>query len=134
MTLVFLGNTEDPAPVIAAMKRVPLPRTELRFDRLTFFGDVLAALFKENRTLEQYVQALRKALDDAETGYDRKAFRPHITLCRKTAFPSAERNLFPVARPLFHIRLRVKEVCLMASDLSGGTPRYTVIYSKNCGA
>ena len=130
MTLAFLGNVDDPAPVIAAMRRVPLPQTALRFDRLTLFGDVLAALYRPDAALEQYVRALRSALDDAGIGFDCKAFRPHITLARKTAFPSADFRLYPLARPLRGARLPVTEARLMASDLSGDAPRYTAIYTQ----
>lgn len=133
MTLVFLGNTEDPAPVIEAMRRVPVPRTALRFDRLTLFGDVLVALFKQDDALEQYVRSLRASLDDAGIRYDRKAFRPHITLCRKTALPCPDLRLYSFERQLRGVRLPVKEARLMASDLSGETSRYTAVDTQKAG-
>ena len=128
MTLAFLGSVEDPAPVTEAMKRVPVPKAALTFDRLTLFGDVLVALYRKNDALEQYAQALRAALDEAGIHYDRKPFRPHITLCRKTALPYPDFRLYPFERPLRGARLPVKEARLMASDLSGETPRYTTVY------
>ena len=130
LTLAFLGNVEDPVPVIGAMERVPVPKTALRFDRLTLFGDVLVALLKQNDALEQYARALRAALDEAGIRYDRQTFRPHITLCRKTALPSPDFRLFPSERPLRGVRLPVKEAKLMASDLSGGTPEYSAVYTQ----
>lgn len=130
LTLCFLGSVEDPAPVIGAMKAVRVPRTALRFDRLTLFGDVLVALLRPNDALGQYATALRAALDEAEIKYDRQAFRPHITLCRKTALPSPDFRLYPLERPLRGLRLPVKEVKLMASDLSGETPKYTAVYTQ----
>ena len=131
MTLVFLGNVPDPAPVIAAMKSVRLPRETLRFDRLTLFGDVLVALFQPNNALAAYVKALRAALDAAGLPYDRQAFRPHITLCRKTAFPAADFRLLPVERSLHGVRLPVTEVRLLSSDLSGDQPKYTALYTES---
>ncbi len=130
LTLVFLGSVEDPAPAIEAMQRVPVPRTALRFDRLTLFGDVLVALMKKSDALERYVRALRAALDDAGIGYDRKAFRPHITLCRKPALPCPDFRLRPFERGLRGLRLPTAEARLTASDLSGETPRYTAIYKQ----
>ena len=130
LTLAFLGNVEDPAPVIEAMQRVPVPKTALRFDRLTLFGDVLVALLRQNDALEQYARALRDALDEAGIKYDRKPFRPHVTLCRKTALPHPDFRLYPLERGLRGLRLPVKEARLMASDLSGDTPKYTAIYTQ----
>lgn len=131
VTLVFLGNVPDPAPVIAAMKSVRLPRETLRFDRLTLFGDVLAALCQQNGALAAYVKALRAALDAAGLPCDRKAFRPHITLCRKTAFPTADFRLFPFERHLRSARLPVTQARLLVSDLSGDRPQYTALYTES---
>ncbi len=129
MTLVFLGSVPDPAPVIEAMQSVRLPETALRFDRLTLFGDVLVALYQPNDALAAYAKALRCALDAAGLPYDRQAFRPHITLCRKTALPAACR-LFTLEKNLRGPLLRVKEAALFCSDLSGETPRYTALHTE----
>ena len=130
MTLAFLGNADDPAPTIGAMKRVRLPRAALTFDRLTLFGDVLVALFRKCDAADRYAADLRAALDEAGVSYDRQTFRPHITLCRKTSFPSPDFRLSPAERALCGAKLPVKEVRLYASDLSGDTPRYTAVYVK----
>ena len=130
MTLAFLGNAEDAAPAIEALQSVRLPRAALTFDRLTLFGDVLVALFKRNDALERYVTALRAALDEAGVPYDRQAFRPHVTICRKTSLPCPDFRLFPAERPLRGVRLPVKETRLYSSDLSGETPRYTILFFK----
>lgn len=128
MTVVFLGSVEDPAPVIEAMRRTRLPRTALRFDRLTLFGDVLTALYRPDDALTAYAAALRAALDGAGIRYDRQAFRPHITLCRKTVFPYPDFRLFSFERTLRDLRLPAEEARLFSSDLSGDRPRYTALY------
>lgn len=130
VTLCFLGNVKDPAPAIAAMKSVPVPKTALRFDRLTLFGDVAVALLKQDTALSDYVRRLRVSLDDAGVGYDRQAFRPHVTLCRKTALPYPSFRLSAAAKPLAGMSLSVFETRLMASDLTGPTPKYTVLFRK----
>jgi 2'-5' RNA ligase len=130
VTLCFLGEVKDPAPVIEALRQTPLPKTALIFDRLTLFGDVTVALLRRNETLETYVKALRQALDAAGITYDRQAFRPHITLARKTALPCPDFKLYLCARPLQKAKLPVKTVKLMKSDLSGSTPKYAVAFSK----
>ena len=130
ITLCFLGEVKDPAPVTEAIRQLPLPKTALVFDRLTLFGDVTVALLRRNEVLETYVKTLRQALDAAGITYDRQAFRPHITLARKTILPCPDFKLYLCAQPLGKAKLPVKKVHLMASDLSGGTPKYTVIFSK----
>ena len=128
LTLAFLGDAEDPAPAMKALRSVKIPRTSLIFDRLTLFGDVLVAVFKKNDALERYAAALRAALDAAGVSYDRKAFRPHITLCRGTAIPRRDLLRLNVAeRSLRGKRMPVTEARLYASDLSGKTPRYDMI-------
>ena len=133
ITLAFLGETPDPAPVIAAMKRVPLPQTGLRFDRMTLFGDVLVALIKPNEALQTYVRLLREALDEAGIRYDKKAFRPHVTLARKTALPSPEFRLFPFERGLKNTRITVRSAVLFSSDTSGETSVYTALFTQKAG-
>ena len=130
MTLVFLGNAPDPAPVIAAIKSARLPRETLRFERLTFFGDALVGLYQPNSALSAYVKTLGAALSAAGLPFDRQAFRPHITLCRKTALPAADFRLYPFERKLKSARLPVKEARLFRSDLSGPEPRYTILFAE----
>ena len=130
MTLVFLGNVRDPAPVIEALRQVPLPRAALTFDRLTLFGDTLVALYRPNEKLSRYVRALREALDAAGVRYDRQSFRPHVTLCRKTALPRPDLRFGKGEQPLRETRLTVTRALLLRSDLSGDKPKYTTILSK----
>ena len=73
--------------------------------------------------------ALRGSLDEAGVSYDRQAFRPHITLCRKTTLPSPDSRL-SAERTLRGAKLYVEETRLYASDLSGETPRYAVVSVK----
>ena len=131
MTLAFLGNAADPVPSTEALRSVGLPRAALAFDRLTLFGDVSAALFRNNDALDRYVAALRTALDEAGVFYDKNAFCPHVTLCRKTALPSPDFRLFSAERPLRGARFTVEEIRLYSSDLSGGTPRYDAVFTKH---
>ena len=129
ITLAFLGEADDPAAVTGVLGRVPVPQTTLRFDRLTLFGDVLVALVKPDEALETCVRQLRQALDEAGIRYDKKAFRPHVTLARKTALPGGFR-LAPMERGLREAGIRVTQLRLYKSDTSGETAKYTVLYTK----
>ncbi len=127
LTLVFIGSARDPAPIVEALRQIKIPRTALAFHRLTLFGDVLVALLQRDEALEACVRAMRAALDAAGVRYDRQAFRPHITLCRKTALPASGFRPETAGRTLDAARLPVREVRLMASDLSGEKPAYSVV-------
>jgi len=72
MTLVFLGNVSDPAPVIEAVKSVRLPEQTLFFDRLTVFGDVLVALYRHNDAIDEYVKSLQYSPVYIENRQERK--------------------------------------------------------------
>ena len=134
VTLAFVGSVKDPQPAAEALRRVPLPRATLRFEKLALFGDVLAAVLQQNAALEKYVRALRQALDDAGVPYDRQAFTAHVTLARKTAIPCPEGALPAGARPLRSLRLPVNEVRLTESDLSGPVPKYRTVSAVRQGA
>ena len=129
LTLAFLGSVPDPAPAIEALKAVPAPESALSFEKLSLFGDVTVALFLRDAALDAYVRDLRAALDQAGISYDRQAFRPHVTLLRKTALP-ANLWLASFEPRLQTLTLPVKEVRLMQSDLSGEAPEYTAIYIR----
>ena len=133
LTLAFLGETPDPAPVIAAMKHVPVPKTVLSFDRLTLFGDVLVALIRPDGALEDYARALRQSLDEAGIRYDKKAFRPHVTLARGTVLPNAGFRFAEAQRGLQKAKLQTAVTILFCSDTSGETAKYTALYVQNGG-
>ena len=130
MTVVFIGSVPDGAPAVDAMKSVRLPKKTLRFERLTMFGDVLVALYKPDGALSSYAKELREALAAREIPFDRKAFRPHITLCRKTEFPSDDFRLFRFEKSLKGSSLTVSGATLMSSDLSGDRPEYTPLHTE----
>ncbi len=129
MTLTFLGSVPDSAPVIEAMRGIEPARVKLVFDRLTMFGSVLVALFRPDEAAEQYVRALRQALDGAGIKYDRKAFRPHVTLCKDAAFPPSLR-FDSFENTLRGVKIPMEKVHLMSSERFGEATRYTVIYTK----
>lgn len=133
LTLAFLGETPDPAPVTEAMKKVRVPKLKLSFGRLTLFGDALVALMEPDADLEAYTRRLREALDAAGIGYDKKAFRPHVTLARKAALPNTGFRFAEAQRILQKTKLQTARAILFCSDTSGETAVYTAIYTQNGG-
>jgi len=83
LTLAFLGETER---VRAAQEAVLSLRAEsfgLTLAGRGCFGDLLWAGVRESRALDALAARVRAAFDDAGLSYDRKPFRPHITLARR---------------------------------------------------
>ena len=58
----------------------------LEFEGLQHFRDMYFAGSKNNLGLESIVRRIRRALSDKGIPFDRKKFRPHITLARKVSF------------------------------------------------
>lgn len=128
MTLAFLGEVRDPRPVIAALDRVPLQQGAMTFEKTEMFRDILVCAFRVEPQVRQYVRDLRAELDNAGIGFDRKPFRPHVTLVRRAAL--AENGADAVsqaAEPLRAVETSVRRVCLMRTDFVDGRPRYSCI-------
>lgn len=125
MTLTFIGETDKLKEIKEAVAAVPVPTMRIAPDRLTLYGNILVAEMKGNQKLKEYVADVRSALDAAGIEYDRKKFRPHITLVRK-AGGSFKGVAFPRAV------MTVSHVSLMKSVQRDGKIAYTevVVFGK----
>ncbi|HWS76667.1 MAG TPA: 2'-5' RNA ligase family protein, partial [Quisquiliibacterium sp.] len=93
MTLVFLGQTPRALePALLALLRTLPPAGPLRLERLGAFGPRLlwAGPSATPEWLEALSERARAGLDALGAGFDRKAFRPHVTMLR-----SARQGLVP---------------------------------------
>ena len=88
MTLAFIGEYDDPEQVVEVMQKVPLRSFSIKLSGFRSFKDMIFADMEENDNLRDYVKRLRKALVDEEIPFDRKKFRPHITLARRSSLPA----------------------------------------------
>lgn len=125
LTLAFLGEVRDPRPVIGVLERVPLPESIIKIEKPELFRDILVSSFHVSSSLREYVRNLRKALDASGIDYDRKPFRPHVTLVRRASFPGQIPDV-----PLFPDEIPVHYVCLMRTDFIDRRPKYTSLYTK----
>lgn len=108
LTLAFLGEVEAGAvpAVCAAMQTAAscVPPFALRLGGIGRFGTVLWRGVLADESLKRLAASLRAALDSAGIAYDRKPFRPHITLAREVAWregadaPPLPRAVMPVKR------------------------------------
>jgi len=78
LTWVFLGEVEEPHPIMEKLASIaPLPE-EIPIARLGYFGRPPRILFAKAESKVLYDKA--KAFKEA--GFDLYRFKPHITLCR----------------------------------------------------
>ena len=122
LTLAFIGEVEDAAPVKEALKAVAWKPFKLSLDGLGNFGDILWVGTKSGQGLAALVKSVRQALDAAGIAYDRKAFVPHITLVRKAA---GRWQGVPAPKG----EMMVKKVFLMRSDVRDGKRVYKEVMS-----
>jgi 2'-5' RNA ligase len=128
MTLAFLGEVRDPRPVIAALGRVPLPQSTMTFEKTELFRDILVCSFRVDAPLRRYAQDLRRELENSAVGFDRKPFRPHVTLVRRASF-AAEKPDIAADAALREIEIPVRRVCLMRTDFVDGRPKYSCMHT-----
>jgi len=122
LTLVFIGETEDPEPVKEAMQSISFKPFRLSLSEMGTFGDILWAGMKGNQGLSGTAKAVREALDAAGIPYDKKKFQPHITLIRRM---TGSWRQVPAPKG----EMMVKKISLMKSTFKEGKPVYTEIYS-----
>lgn len=82
LTLVFIGEYDDPAKVLEVIRSTELRPFELRLSGAGSFRRLWWAGIDGSAALAAYARRLRRALDEAGIPYDRKKFSPHITLIR----------------------------------------------------
>ena len=124
VTLAFLGDLPaEQADRIPTMTSVASPGFDLVFDRFGSFGRGPRVLWigpgecpKELATL---VGQLRVELDDAGVGYDRRDFKPHVTLARKV-------TKLPELQPPQPVFWPVREFVLVESRSTADGPAYEV--------
>lgn len=124
LTLAFIGEYPDPDKVMDALETVAFTPFKLYLEGFGNFDDLWWAGIEDSPALEAVVRRIRRALANAQIPYDKKAFRPHITLVRKAKleFGMPEVDIDPV-------RMEVYSISLMRSDRGKNGMIYTEIGS-----
>ena len=118
MTLVFIGEYDNPGKVKDVIKKVPFPEFRLSLSDKGNFGNILWAGVKGNQKLKNYVKDLRAALSAEAIPCDKEKFVPHITLVRKISSPKPYEIRIPKAD------MMVKRASLMKSEQRDGKTVY----------
>lgn len=122
LTLAFIGEMDDPAPVEAALQSVTVRPFRLSLSEMGSFGNLLWIGLKGSRELYTATADVRTALDEAGIPYDRKKFVPHITILRKM---TGTRDSVQAPKG----EMTVRHISLMRSDVKDGKRIYTEVFS-----
>lgn len=85
MTLIFIGEYDDPDEVLDLMEEIPFEHVQLKPKEIRKLNDLYALIFEEDQNLNAYVRKLKRKLEENGIPYDRKSFLPHVTLLRKAS-------------------------------------------------
>lgn len=83
MTLAFIGEYGNPDDVLDVLEEVQFRTVPLSFSDVYMHREMCLLSIARNPGLESYVRRLRRALAEKGIPFDRKNFKPHITLVRK---------------------------------------------------
>ena len=131
MTLAFLGEVASAAPALAALEAVPFPRIDAEFVSVTQLRDLLFCELRVQKAFADSVGALRDVLEARNIPFDRKPFRPHITLVRRAEF-SEFTSVQACGRTLRGVRFGIDRVQLMRTDFVNRCAKYTVLLTCMC--
>ena len=86
LTLAFIGEYPDSDKVMDALESVWDGPFEITFSGVGRFDDLWWIGIQDNEALSQLVKRVQHSLSEAGIPYDKKRFKPHITLLRRADF------------------------------------------------
>ena len=129
LTLAFIGEYGNPDEVLDAMERISFRPFDIRLDGYGKFGDLFWVGISGEDELSKVVSRLRKELSDDEIPFDRKKFKPHITLIRKASCKGD--GSIPVSY-ISDCGMTVKRISLMKSERGKKGMIYTELGGVDC--
>jgi 2'-5' RNA ligase len=115
LTLAFIGEYPDPDMVVESIGELKADPFEIRLEGLGSFGKLWWVGIQKNESLAQVVRVLRRRLAEGDIPFDRKKFKPHITIVRKPHGGEAYRPDKEAGR-LPEASMVVDHISLMRSD------------------
>ena len=129
LTLAFIGEYPSPEDILDVMEEVTFDPFDIEIDGVGMFNDLFWVGLSKDTVLDNYVKKLRKALADNGIPFDKKGFRPHITLVRKAIYKNGEK--IPVYLPP-RGRMTVTRISLMSSKRGKDGMIYTEVGGIDC--
>ena len=127
LTLAFIGEYDNPDKVIKALNNVEFEPFEISLgETIGNFGDILWVGLKRNFKLMSLAESVRTALENEHIPFDRKPFKPHITVIRKAGIFS-EQEKYIKSLKIENVKMTVEKFSLMHSHRENGKLIYTEI-------
>lgn len=124
LTLAFIGETDRLSDVKKAVDTVSASRFSLSLGTGGRFGEIYWVGFRRSAMLESLAEEVRAALEAGRIPFDRKPFKPHITLAREVYLPADFRPVIPEATT------NIEKISVMRSERVGSKLVYTEVYGK----
>lgn len=112
LTLAFIGEYAEPQVVLDALETVNFLPFNISLDLPGVFRDLWWTGIKYSPALEAVVRRIRKALAEADIPFDKKRFKPHITLVRRAKVNGDP----PTCQYVYPTQMTVDRISLMRSD------------------
>lgn len=112
LTLAFIGEYNNPDEILDIIEQVEFEPFTLSLEGVGRFNDIFWIGIKDNEHLKSYVKRLRNELSKNNIPFDRKKFKPHITLIRRTEYKETR---IPVDHSP-QCTIKVDSVTLMKSE------------------
>ena len=127
LTLAFIGEYNSPNKVMKALSKVEFEPFEISLgETIGNFGDILWVGLKRNFKVMSLAESVRKALENEHIPFDRKPFKPHITVIRKAGIFSEQEKYIKSLRTE-NVKMTVEKFSLMHSHRENGKLIYTEI-------
>ena len=127
LTLAFLGELPDAREAVEAAAEVSFAPFTLTAQGLGRFDDIWWLGFRESEALSGLARSLRRELASRGVPFDRKRFRPHVTLLRRA---DGAPNALP---DVDGAETLVDRFCLYRSTRSRNGMIYTELASFDAG-
>ena len=129
LTLAFIGETTRGKDAARALREVQAPAFSLTLTGCGCFGNLIWAGAELTQELEQLQVQVTRALERTDFALDTKAFRPHLTLCRRFV-PETRLDRRALEQALGTTTFPVDEIHLMNSERLNGKLTYTSIFTQ----
>ena len=130
LTLAFIGETDRLDAAIRAVSSLTQPSFAVKLREIGRFGDLYWVGVEENSALNSLQKQVSSALRTEGFTLEKRAFRPHLTLCRQYR-PRQALRLHEVSAALGMPQCRITRVSLMESSRQQGKLVYTERYGKD---
>ena len=129
LTLAFIGETDRVEEARAAVQEITSSPAALQFSKAGAFDDLIWVGAELSPSLAVLQREVAQRLKDHGFSLEKRAFRPHITLCRRFV-PYGKRDLAAVEQALGKANCRAERIILMESLRVDGKLVYRPVETK----